>query len=716
MRGRQAEGKPRTQYRFPRMPTACGPSDGFVWRFGVSKSEHRVPHRYYCLPWRAVLLLVCLAAAGIGVGSVSSASPASRHPEQLDGAASTVVARYRVRIPELMAEQGVPGLAVALVDEDRPLWVEGFGHLDGHGSAPVDGDTIFGVQSTSKLFTATAVVRAAATGWLDLDEPITTYLPRFTIHSAFERHPERKITLRMLLSHTAGLTHEAPTGNNNELVPGTFDDHVRSISRTWLRFPVGTGYAYSNLGIDLAGYILQRVAGRPFANVMHDSLLEPLGMDRSTFGRKAIRASSNRALGHVDHYPEPPLDVPMTAAGGLYTSAHDLARFLRFQLNGGSIDGRVVLDPRWLDEMRTVPRPRARAAAGYALGVVKHRWETWPDLLEHGGGGYGFLSDLWWSPEIGIGIAVLTNSQDHQLQNELAVSILADVLREPGAYRDRMLSLPWRAAVEDPNLSFDPPAPMATLIADAAMKASGDRASRWAGYTGLYRAPEWDVVNPEGPPDRFVVDAGVPYFDATEDDDEPLVRHRLAEVQPGLFLADNGETLDLRGHVPTWRNLRLVSVSGGPAPWQWAILGGGALLSVTWFAGALARTVRRSARRPGSLADQQAETLRWRMLTAAVAASTALLILAIVALLAWRPGLVDSGFLGWLDLTAAERIVLHLPLALVAVGALTIALVTTGSIRHWWSPLVRLQYAALAAAAAALSVLLVGWDLVGWGM
>jgi hypothetical protein len=116
---------------------------------------------------------------------------------------------------------------------------------------------------------------------------------------------------------------------------------------------------------------------------------------------------------------------------------------------------------------------------------------------------------LWWSPEIGIGIAVLTNSQDHQLKDELAVSILADVLREPGAYRDRMLSLPWRAAVEDPNLSFDPPAPMATLIADAAMKASGDRASRWAGYTGLYRAPEWDVVNPEGHPDRFVVDAGV---------------------------------------------------------------------------------------------------------------------------------------------------------------------------------------------------------------
>ena len=185
----------------------------------------------------------------------------------------------------------------------------------------MNADTIFSVQSMSKLFTATAVMQAVAAGRLDLDEPITTYLPGFTVHSAFEEHPERKITLRMLLSHTAGFTHEAPVGNNNELDPGDFDAHVRSISDTWLRFPVGTGYAYSNLGIDLAGYILERVEGKPFAEVVRESLLEPLGMERSTFDRAAIRSSGNRAVGHVDPYPEPPLDVPMTAAGGLYASA-----------------------------------------------------------------------------------------------------------------------------------------------------------------------------------------------------------------------------------------------------------------------------------------------------------------------------------------------------------------------------------------------------------
>ena len=203
-----------------------------------------------------------------------------------------------------MAEQGIPGLAVALVDKDRTVWLAGFGRLDGRGSAPVNADTIFSVQSMSKLFTATAVMQAVAAGRLDLDEPITTYLPGFTVHSAFEEHPERKITLRMLLSHTAGFTHEAPIGNNNELDPGDFDAHVRSISQTWLRFPVGTGYAYSNLGIDLAGFVLERVEGKPFPEVVRESLLEPLGMERSTFDRAAIRASGNRAFGHVEPYPD----------------------------------------------------------------------------------------------------------------------------------------------------------------------------------------------------------------------------------------------------------------------------------------------------------------------------------------------------------------------------------------------------------------------------
>lgn len=242
----------------PSLPTAPRKEDKVGAAAGSSTGAQPLPHRVHwphgLVLWLLVGLVVAAAVAvtvdrtgfsgGTHTRTTSSLAP---DPALADDAAATVIATYRERIPELMAEEGIPGLAVALVNKDRTLWVEGFGHIDEGGSAPVNADTIFSVQSMSKLFTATAVMQAVATGRLDLDAPITAYLPEFTVHSAFEEHPERKITLRMLLSHTAGFTHEAPIGNNNELDPGDFDDHVRSISHTWLRFPVGTGYAYSNL-------------------------------------------------------------------------------------------------------------------------------------------------------------------------------------------------------------------------------------------------------------------------------------------------------------------------------------------------------------------------------------------------------------------------------------------------------------------------------------
>jgi CubicO group peptidase (beta-lactamase class C family) len=654
-------------------------------------------------------LVIALVLSAIPLGSASPARAA-------DDAAATVIARYRERIPELMEEQAIPGLAVALVDGNQVLWAGGFGSTDRGGSAPVTADTIFSVQSMSKLFTATAVMQAVAAGRLDLDEPITTYLPEFTVHSAFEENPERKITLRMLLSHTAGFTHEAPVGNNNELDPGDFEAHVRSISDTWLRFPVGSGYAYSNLGIDLAGYILERAEGKPFADVMRDSLLGPLGMGRSTFDRTVIRSNADRAVGHVAPYPDPPLYEPMTAAGGMYSSAADLARFLRFQLGDGSIDGQAVLDAKSMEEMRTVPAPHAGAPAGYAIGVVRHRWNRWdqrPDLFDHGGGGFGFLSDLWWSPQLGIGIAVLTNSQDHLLQVDLALSILGDLVAEPGPYRDRLLALPDRPAVDDPSLSFEPPAVMASLVANAAMDPTGDEAVRWAACSGLYRTPAWGVISSSGPAEQFLIDDGVPYFEA--DEDGSLVRHRLAEVQPELFLADNGETLDLRGQVPRWGGFRLVRVTGGPMPWQWAILGTVAILAVAWLAAALARTLRRL--RPPSASDGGAATARgWRPIAGAVATLTALLSVGTVALIAWMPGLVDSGFFGWLELPSIWRLALHLPLALAALGACMVVLAGAGWVGRWWSNPVRFQYAVLAGATAVLVVQLAAWRLIGWGM
>ena len=648
-----------------------------------------------------------MAAVLLPIGPTSAAAPG-------DSAVATMIATYREQIPKLMAGQDVPGLSIVVVDRDRVLWAEGFGNRDDQRD-PVTPDTIFSLQSMSKLFTATAVMQAVQEGRLDLDEPITTYLPNFTVHSAFEAHPERKITLRMLLSHTAGFTHEAPVGNSNELDPGSFDQHVQSISDTWLRFPVGSGFAYSNLGIDLAGHILQQVKGKPFADLMRDSLLAPLGMDRSTFDRGAIRADANRAVPHVDYYWDPPLYEPATAAGGLYSSADDLARFLRFELGDGSLDGHAVLGRSSMRQMRTIPRPFAGEQAGYALGVARTRWPTWPqrpDLFNHGGGGTGFMSDLWWAPQLGLGVAMLTNSDDHDLQVNLPLAILDDLVSEPGIYRQRLDSLALRPPVVEPEW-LRLPADMADLVAGAAMPASADQADRWAGYVGAYRAPDWNVIDPFVPPERFLLDRGTPFFVAQDvDESNSPVRHRLVEVSAGVFLADNGETLDLSGSIPRWREFRLVRVAEGPASWQWVVLGCAALCAAGWLVVAAARAARRGALRTH---ERPSGPRGWRRVTATAVALAALLVLANAAFLIWAPGLVDSGFLGWLDLPLAPRLLLHLPLALALMAACTVVLTTAGWVRSWWTQAVRVQYAVLSAAAAVVATQLAGWQLIGWG-
>jgi len=673
----------------------------------------------------AVASLVVALTSALAPPAAPHAAAAARPPSRPDPGVAAVIESYRARIPELMEQQDVPGLALVVVDglRHRVVWQEGFGVTDDDGE-PVTVDTLFSVQSMSKVFTATAVMQAVQAGRLQLDEPITTYLPGFTVHSAFERHPERRITLRMLLGHTAGFTHEAPVGNNYEPDPGTFDAHVRSISRTWLRFPVGTGWAYSNLGIDLAGYILERVEHQRFADVMRDSLLTPLGMRRSTFDRAEVRAAQGRAIGHEGRPASPPVDVGMTAAGGLWSSAADLGRFLRFELGGGVLDGRTVLAPALMREMREIPPPNAGADAGYALGIGRTHWRAgqYLDLFTHGGGGYGFLADLWFLPQLQLGIAVLTNSSQHDLQGALAVGILDDLVHAPQSrFHDRLLRLPTQSDVVEPDGRFVPPPDLPARIRALALPASSDQSQRWERYVGLYRTGDLGAMDPSAPPSRFLLRSGVPYFDAAEDGS--LVLNRLTEFRPGLFLSQAGETLDLRTSSPQWRGLDLHRVNGGPLAAQWVLLWAAAAVTAWWLVVGLAgraatalRRRRRSRAVPAGLGTERPGGRAWRAATITVAAAAAACALACIAAIVILPGLVDVGFLGGPAFPLGVRLLLHLPLAVTVLTSALLVLLAAGAVRQWWTPAVRRRDAVLAGALTLLAVQLSLWHLVGWSI
>jgi len=344
-----------------------------------------------------------------------------------------IIEELKVKIPEWLAETDVPGAAVAVVDDHGILWKEVYGHRMRGGNEPVTEETLFSIQSMSKSFTALGVLTAVQDGLLNLDLPITDYLPGFTVNSPFEDHPERKMTLRHLLSHRAGFTHEAPLGSNYDDRPHTFDEHMLSISSTWLRYPVGYRYSYSNLGIDLAGYILQEKTGMPFWEYIEKRVLNPIGMIQSFMDPEKILKSPNRAIGHVSPRAEVqcgiPVIVPMIPAGGVYTNIVDMAKYLRFHINKGEVEGRPLLDRKLIEEMHIPAFPEKHQTAGYGLCLVRGRvGKTY--YLEHGGGGYGFITSMCMYPELKLGVVTLTNSQTSHLAGGSIMEVINNAVVE----------------------------------------------------------------------------------------------------------------------------------------------------------------------------------------------------------------------------------------------------------------------------------------------
>ena len=530
---------------------------------------------------------------------------------------ATLVASLRDSVRDVMAAGSIPGLAIAVVDTDRILWMEGFGATDSDGATPITPATLFSVQSMSKTFTALAVLTAARDGLLDLDTPITEYLPAFSVNSRYEERPEAKMTLRLLLSHRAGFTHEAPVGNNYADGGQPFAEHVASISRTWLRFPVGQRYSYSNLGIDLAGHILEIRSGLPFPRYVEEKVLHPLGMTASSFDQDSIVRLVDRAIGHTRGRDSAPVRVPMVAAGGLYSNVTELARWIQFALGGGAAGAEPRISRTLLDEMRVIPGRGPRQTHGYGLGI-----STGPSFgtyaLEHGGGGFGFLSLMQWYPELGIGVVMLTNSSSHRYQRRLPETILEPFLRA------RLGALPEETATaeEVPPPAIDvEPARLRRLAGQYLYGSGGYMLIEWeGGQLGVkpsntlrpftFVADDEAYVDqgparfyylfrpaPDGSAQQVVREYDATFLDynvGAEDSPGPdlaewesyvgkyayrafgypsgsfevqrrggylfLDHMKLTEDLPGLFFTANGEALDFRETVPTWRSIPLERV------------------------------------------------------------------------------------------------------------------------------------------------------------
>ncbi|MGB9380342.1 MAG: serine hydrolase domain-containing protein, partial [Candidatus Binatus sp.] len=196
------------------------------------------------------------------------------------------------RIPDAMARHRVPGVALGIVCEGREF-MQGFGVTNVRHPLPVDEKTLFQIGSTTKTFTATAVMRLVEDGKLTLDQPIRTYLPDFTM-----RDPEvtTRLTMRHLLTHTGGWDGDffPDTGNGDDALAR----YVRLMAELPQLTPLGTILSYNNAAFSLAGRVVEVVTGKTYEAALNELVLQPLGLKHSfLFPTDAMTHSF--AVGHT---------------------------------------------------------------------------------------------------------------------------------------------------------------------------------------------------------------------------------------------------------------------------------------------------------------------------------------------------------------------------------------------------------------------------------
>ena len=590
-----------------------------------------------------------------------------------------VIAKYRQEIPEQMKKNNIPGLAIAVVNDQGILWEESFGYTDWDNQTPVTSSTLFSIQSMSKSFTATAAMFAAQDGLVDLDATITSYLPDFHVNSIFEEHPEQKMTLRMLLSHTAGFPHDTSYGANYDRpAEYSFEKHIASISDTWLMFPVGSRYAYSNEGIDLAGYILQVRSGMPFIQYVQQKVLDPLGMKDSTLDINRVRATATRAIGHVEAPLRPPVDFLIIPSGGVWTSAEDLAHYVQFHINAGALDGKRLLREDLAATMYNPPNYPA-SLESYALGVTTSS-RNGAIIIEHGGGGFGFIADMAWYPELKLGAVVLTNS--HQTQSyafQLNMDVLDNIIGgNIPLFRQSYISAthPFPAYPTLSNGSILSDDALQKLIQARALPQDGAALQRRSGIAGTY------IVSSMGfPGETFEITGsnGEMKWSYQGGMSQYAKNGTLTEVQPGLFFNEIGSLFDLHGPVPMIDNIPLVKANPQALPFKIALYAicGFIFLSALFFwpVRALVRKIRRKSApvEAGILPPRRNPWLIGSGVTGALASLLSLFCLALIAII---PNLV---YFPWprpfVDLLWWQYALLSLPFVnlLLAVGIILVA-------------------------------------------
>ena len=317
-----------------------------------------------------------------------------------------VAERLERIIQHEMAAKELPAFSISLVDGQEIVWAKGFGKADPDKNIPATAETIYRIGSVSKLFTDIGIMQLVEKGEINLDAPVTDYLPHFTPTNPYDK----PITLRQLMSHRSGLIREPPIGNYFDMTEPSLADTIASVNPTELVYEPETKIKYSNAGIAVVGLVLEETQGSSFPQYLKQAVLKPIGMTNSSFApeeaimNKLAKATMWTLDGQT--FVAPTFELGMAPCGCMYSTVIDLGFFLEVLFNGGKGPKGRMLQPETLEKMWTPQYAEPGATQGYGIGFALGELEG-HRRVGHGGAIYGFATQLFGLPDAKIGVAAV---------------------------------------------------------------------------------------------------------------------------------------------------------------------------------------------------------------------------------------------------------------------------------------------------------------------
>lgn len=345
---------------------------------------------------------------------------------EADYSYTTEYASYRIQ--KLMKEKHLPSVAIVLIDDQTTIWQETFGYANPEEGSLAQSDTVYKLWSLAKVFTATEIMRLVEEGLLDLDTPITDYLPDFAIQSRFpESDP---ITIRSLLTHRSGLPRNGC--HKVEYGPDALTLLISSIPDCYLAYPVGYRYKYSNIGFDVLGFLIEKIRREPFEKYMLENWFLPVGMENSGFSKAQIPPHLDISVGYEyyqrDYYPYQQDDIANLPSGNLYSTIGDLGEFLKFIFREGKTDHTQLISAEtlaWMeaDQATTEQDPQSSGLGWKTATIFGTEHMVWHD----GGPSEGIGGLVAFLPERKLGVVIISNSTS--FESNVSVTLATDIFK-----------------------------------------------------------------------------------------------------------------------------------------------------------------------------------------------------------------------------------------------------------------------------------------------